>query len=147
MVAEMERSATQVCCSFCRCESDRCKIPWCQTSRGVRSRTVRLFANMLAGHITLYVFGTFVTMVGAVGIVIGATIPLAMTVALVALNCWSPSSRRTYSPFLCAFISTMRFTLDIDPLSVVPVAPELPPVKRISGLHVLALRDQNIDLP
>jgi F-type H+-transporting ATPase subunit a len=52
------------------------------------SHSVRLFANILAGHITLYVFGAFVTMLGAVGILgwLGALIPLAMTVALMALE-------------------------------------------------------------
>jgi F-type H+-transporting ATPase subunit a len=52
------------------------------------SHSVRLFANILAGHITLYVFGAFVTMLGAVGILgwFGAVIPLAMTVALMALE-------------------------------------------------------------
>lgn len=52
------------------------------------SHSVRLFANILAGHITLYVFGGFVTMLGAVGILgwFGAVIPLAMTVALMALE-------------------------------------------------------------
>ncbi|MGB6312199.1 MAG: F0F1 ATP synthase subunit A [Pseudolabrys sp.] len=52
------------------------------------SHSVRLFANILAGHITLYVFGAFVTMLGAVGILgwLGAVIPFAMTVALMALE-------------------------------------------------------------
>ena len=52
------------------------------------SHSVRLFANILAGHITLYVFGAFVTMLGALGILgwLGAVIPLAMTVALMALE-------------------------------------------------------------
>ena len=52
------------------------------------SHSVRLFANMLAGHITLKVFGGFVTMLGALGIVgwIGAVLPLGMTVALTALE-------------------------------------------------------------
>jgi F-type H+-transporting ATPase subunit a len=52
------------------------------------SHSVRLFANILAGHITLYVFGGFVTMLGAAGVIgwLGATIPLAMTVALMALE-------------------------------------------------------------
>src|SRR5262245_28842524 len=42
------------------------------------SHSVRLFANMLAGHITLKVFGGFVTMLGGLGIVawVGATLPL-----------------------------------------------------------------------
>ena len=53
------------------------------------SHSVRLFANMLAGHITLKVFGGFVallgTSLGAIGW-IGGVVPLAMTVALTALE-------------------------------------------------------------
>jgi F-type H+-transporting ATPase subunit a len=52
------------------------------------SHSVRLFANMLAGHITLKVFAGFVIMLGAMGIGgwIGAILPLALTVALTALE-------------------------------------------------------------
>jgi F-type H+-transporting ATPase subunit a len=52
------------------------------------SHSVRLFANMLAGHITLQVFGGFVVMLSAIGIVgwAGAVLPLLMTIALVALE-------------------------------------------------------------
>src|SRR6266513_1427707 len=52
------------------------------------SHSVRLFANMLAGHITLKVFGGFVVMLGGLGYLgwLGATLPLAMTVALTALE-------------------------------------------------------------
>jgi F-type H+-transporting ATPase subunit a len=52
------------------------------------SHSVRLFANMLAGHITLKVFGGFVTMLGALGFLgwLGAIIPLGLTVALTALE-------------------------------------------------------------
>jgi len=52
------------------------------------SHSVRLFANMLAGHITLKVFAGFVTMLGAAGIVgwFGAVLPLGLTVALFALE-------------------------------------------------------------
>ncbi len=52
------------------------------------SHSVRLFANMLAGHITLFVFASFITMLGGLGVLgwFGATIPLALTVALVALE-------------------------------------------------------------
>ena len=52
------------------------------------SHSVRLFANMLAGHITLSVFAGFVTMLGAVGLVgwVGAIFPLALTVMLMALE-------------------------------------------------------------
>jgi len=53
------------------------------------SHSVRLFANMLAGHITLKVFAGFVallgTSLGAIGW-IGGVAPLAMTVALTALE-------------------------------------------------------------
>jgi F-type H+-transporting ATPase subunit a len=52
------------------------------------SHSVRLFANMLAGHITLKVFGGFVTMLGALGFLgwLGAILPLGLTVALTALE-------------------------------------------------------------
>jgi F-type H+-transporting ATPase subunit a len=52
------------------------------------SHSVRLFANMLAGHITLKVFASFITLLGGFGIfgVFGATLPLAMVVALTALE-------------------------------------------------------------
>ncbi len=52
------------------------------------SHSVRLFANMLAGHITLKVFGGFVTMLGAFGFLgwLGAIIPLGFTIALTALE-------------------------------------------------------------
>ena len=52
------------------------------------SHSVRLFANMLAGHITLFVFASFITMLGGLGAIgwAGATLPLALTVALTALE-------------------------------------------------------------
>jgi F-type H+-transporting ATPase subunit a len=52
------------------------------------SLSVRLFANMLAGHITLKVFASFILMLGAFGFAgwVGAVIPFAMTVALTALE-------------------------------------------------------------
>jgi F-type H+-transporting ATPase subunit a len=52
------------------------------------SHSVRLFANMLAGHITLKVFASFVTMLSAFGIAgwVGAVLPLGLTVALTALE-------------------------------------------------------------
>jgi F-type H+-transporting ATPase subunit a len=61
------------------------------------SHSVRLFANMLAGHITLKVFAGFVTMLGGFGIAhglggigiaswLGAVLPLGLTVALTALE-------------------------------------------------------------
>ncbi|HYW61413.1 MAG TPA: F0F1 ATP synthase subunit A, partial [Xanthobacteraceae bacterium] len=55
--------------------------------------SVRLFANMLAGHITLKVFAGFVTMLGGMGLgalgiagKFGAVLPLGLTVALTALE-------------------------------------------------------------
>ncbi|MFI0845591.1 F0F1 ATP synthase subunit A [Mesorhizobium sp. IMUNJ 23232] len=65
------------------------------------SLSVRLFANMLAGHITLKVFAGFVTSLsafGAVGIA-GAILPLAMTVAITALE------------FLVAFLQAYVFAV------------------------------------
>ena len=52
------------------------------------SHSVRLFANMLAGHITLKVFASFITLLGGFGIAgwLGATLPLALVVALTALE-------------------------------------------------------------
>ncbi|MCR6500616.1 F0F1 ATP synthase subunit A [Shinella sp. CPCC 101442] len=52
------------------------------------SHSVRLFAVMLAGHITLKVFAGFVVSMGELGTLglLGAVLPLAMTVALTALE-------------------------------------------------------------
>jgi F-type H+-transporting ATPase subunit a len=52
------------------------------------SHSVRLFANMLAGHITLKVFAGFIIMLGSAGALgwLGATLPFAMIVALTALE-------------------------------------------------------------
>ncbi len=65
------------------------------------SLSVRLFANMLAGHITLKVFAGFVVMLSAAGVtgVVGAILPLAMAVALTALE------------FLVAFLQAYVFTV------------------------------------
>lgn len=52
------------------------------------SLSVRLFANILAGHITLKVFAGFIVTLGALGWLgwMGAVLPLFMTVALTALE-------------------------------------------------------------
>jgi F-type H+-transporting ATPase subunit a len=52
------------------------------------SHSVRLFANMLAGHITLYVFGSFVVMLlgASVAVKLLAILPFAMTIGLDALE-------------------------------------------------------------
>jgi len=64
------------------------------------SHSVRLFANMLAGHITLKVFGGFVVMLlGAGSYSILAPLPLAFAVALTSLE------------FLVAFLQAYVFTM------------------------------------
>ncbi len=52
------------------------------------SLSVRLFANMVAGHVMLKVFATFVVLLGGLGTlgVIGAAAPLALNVALVGFE-------------------------------------------------------------
>jgi F-type H+-transporting ATPase subunit a len=52
------------------------------------SHSVRLFANMLAGHITLQVFAGFVIMLASAGVLgwLGATLPFIMVVLLTALE-------------------------------------------------------------
>nr|WP_257099076.1 F0F1 ATP synthase subunit A [Pseudovibrio flavus] len=65
------------------------------------SLSVRLFANMLAGHITLKVFAGFVVMLTGLGAIgIGAAImPLILTIAITALE------------FLVAFLQAYVFTV------------------------------------
>jgi F-type H+-transporting ATPase subunit a len=65
------------------------------------SHSVRLFANMLAGHITLKLVASFVVMMGGIGVLgwIGAIAPLALTVALTALE------------LLVAFLQAYVFTI------------------------------------
>jgi F-type H+-transporting ATPase subunit a len=52
------------------------------------SLSVRLFANILAGHITLKVFAGFIVTLGSIGWLgfLGASLPLIMTVAITALE-------------------------------------------------------------
>lgn len=52
------------------------------------SLSVRLFANMVAGHVMLKVFATFIVTLGGLGVVgmIGAVAPLAINVALVGFE-------------------------------------------------------------
>jgi F-type H+-transporting ATPase subunit a len=52
------------------------------------SHSVRLFANMLAGHITLQVFAGFIIMLAGAGILglFGAVLPFIMVVLLTALE-------------------------------------------------------------
>jgi F-type H+-transporting ATPase subunit a len=64
------------------------------------SHSVRLFANMLAGHITLKVFGGFVVMLlGAGSFAALAPLPFLMAVAITALE------------FLVAFLQAYVFTM------------------------------------
>jgi F-type H+-transporting ATPase subunit a len=53
------------------------------------SHSVRLFANMLAGHITLQVFAGFVIMLAGFGVLgwFGAALPFILVVMLTALEC------------------------------------------------------------
>jgi len=52
------------------------------------SLSVRLFANMMAGHVMLKVFATFVVMLAGLGTVgpVLAILPLALNVALIAFE-------------------------------------------------------------
>jgi F-type H+-transporting ATPase subunit a len=52
------------------------------------SLSVRLFANILAGHITLKVFAGFIVSLGSLGALgfLGASLPLIMTIAITALE-------------------------------------------------------------
>ncbi|MET0258457.1 MAG: F0F1 ATP synthase subunit A [Methylobacterium sp.] len=65
------------------------------------SLSVRLFANMLAGHITLKVFAGFVVSLGSLGAVgvVGALLPMLMTVGITALE------------FLVAFLQAYVFAI------------------------------------
>jgi F-type H+-transporting ATPase subunit a len=65
------------------------------------SLSVRLFANMVAGHVMLKVFATFVVLMGSAGTVgiFGAAAPLAVNVALVGFE------------FLVAFLQAYVFAI------------------------------------
>ncbi|MGA2997737.1 F0F1 ATP synthase subunit A [Bradyrhizobium sp.] len=65
------------------------------------SHSVRLFANMLAGHIALAVFASFIPLLAGLGIVgyFGAILPLGMVIALTALE------------LLVAFLQAYVFTI------------------------------------
>lgn len=67
----------------------------------VVSLSVRLFANMVAGHVMLKVFATFVVMMGGAGVLglLGALAPLAINVALVGFE------------FLVAFLQAYVFAV------------------------------------
>jgi F-type H+-transporting ATPase subunit a len=65
------------------------------------SHSVRLFANMLAGHIALKVFASFIPLLAGLGIAgyFGAVLPLGMVIALTALE------------LLVAFLQAYVFTI------------------------------------
>lgn len=65
------------------------------------SLSIRLFANMLGGHITLKVFAGFVASLGGLGGIglLGAALPLAFVIALTALE------------FLVAFLQAYVFAI------------------------------------
>ena len=65
------------------------------------SHSVRLFANMLAGHITLQVFAGFIIMLAGFGVLgwLGAALPLILVIMLTALE------------FLVAFLQAYVFAI------------------------------------
>jgi len=65
------------------------------------SHSVRLFANMLAGHITLQVFAGFIIMIAGFGVLgwFGAALPLILVIMLTALE------------FLVAFLQAYVFAI------------------------------------
>jgi F-type H+-transporting ATPase subunit a len=65
------------------------------------SLSIRLFANMVAGHVMLKVFATFVVLLGGAGAigVVGAILPLALNIALVGFE------------FLVAFLQAYVFAI------------------------------------
>jgi len=65
------------------------------------SLSIRLFANMLAGHITLKVFAGFIVLLASAGPlgIVGSVLPLAFTVAITALE------------FLVAFLQAYVFAI------------------------------------
>ena len=65
------------------------------------SLSVRLFANMVAGHVMLKVFATFVVLMGSAGVIgfLGAAAPLAVNVALIGFE------------FLVAFLQAYVFAI------------------------------------
>ncbi|MGE3143752.1 MAG: F0F1 ATP synthase subunit A, partial [Hyphomonadaceae bacterium] len=65
------------------------------------SHSVRLWANILAGHLVLKVFAGFIPMMAGAGLlgVVGALLPLAMTVGLYGLE------------FLVAFLQAYVFAM------------------------------------
>ena len=91
-----------------RCGSCKaCPVSKPRTPQGAQlgsrplSHAVRLWANILAGHLVLKVFAGFVPMMAAAGgvWVLGSVLPLVMTVALYALE------------FLVAFLQAYVFAL------------------------------------
>ena len=65
------------------------------------SHSIRLFANMLAGHITLKVFAGFIVSLSSLGFVgiVGSILPLLMTIGITALE------------FLVSFLQAYVFTM------------------------------------
>lgn len=65
------------------------------------SLSIRLFANMVAGHVMVKVFATFVVLLGGFGVLgwVGAIAPLALNVALIGLK------------FLVAFLQAYVFAI------------------------------------
>src|SRR3984957_17272010 len=72
------------------------------------SHSVRLFANMLAGHIALAVFASFIPLLAGLGIAgyLGAVLPLGMVIALTALE--------LLGAFLQAYVFTILTVIYIN---------------------------------
>lgn len=70
------------------------------------SLSVRLFANMMAGHTMIKVFASFVFSLGAVSFGIGGLAPLAMNVALIGLE--------VFVAFLQAYVFTLLTCLYLN---------------------------------
>ena len=83
------------------------------------SHSVRLFANMLAGHITLKVFASFIILLGAAWSprLVGASLPLALMVVIL-------SALETLVAFLQAYVFAILTCIYLnDAIHPGPLAP------------------------
>jgi F-type H+-transporting ATPase subunit a len=74
------------------------------------SLSVRLFANMMAGHTMMKVFGGFVISLG----IVGGWLPLSFSVALTGLEILVAFSLLVSTVFICCllFLISLSFTFD-----------------------------------
>ena len=108
------------------------------------SLSVRLFANMMAGHVMLEVFGAFVVMLGSAGLIgyFPAAFALAVNVALIGFECWSPRCRPTCSRSSPASTCTTR-CICTDRLAFPPDTRYLGANTQGTGLHGSRFRKGN----